>query len=242
VIDISRSRTELAKASRVLAHHRIVDAYGHVSCRHPQRGDCFLMSRSKAPALVTPGDIIEIDLDGNLVTDSEATMFLERFIHSELYRARSDVEAIVHSHAPEVLPYTVVTEAPLRPICHLCGFLDGVGPPFNVSQHLGHASDQLISSKDLGRQFAQHFGARNVGLIRAHGFTAVAESLPMAVFRAIYTSRNCQIDSAARLLGSPDYLSAADAAACEITTHRVAERAWELWLHELSEAGGNDWM
>ncbi len=235
-------RLDLAKASRILAQHEIVDAFGHISCRHPSQPDRFLMSRSMAPALVTPDDIVEIDLDGNLVSQTGSLMFLERFIHSEIYRSQPDIGSVVHSHAPAVLPYTVVAETPVRPICHLCGFLEGVGAPFDVSGQLGHASDQLISNRELGRQFALHMGSGRVGLIRAHGFTAVSETLEMCVFRAIYTVRNCQIDGAARMLGTPKYLSAADAVACEVTTHKVACRAWELWQHELAQTCDESWL
>ena len=116
-------RQEVVDANRILVGENILDAYGHVSARSPSRVDRFLISRSMAPALVTPQDILELDLDGTPVSEPGARVFLERFIHGEIYRRRPDVRAIVHSHSLAVLPFTVVRSVTMRPICHMCGFL-----------------------------------------------------------------------------------------------------------------------
>lgn len=229
------ARVEVAQASRILAQHGIMDAFGHISRRVPGRTGRFYMSRSLAPALVTVADIVELDLDGVAVAPPDARVFLERFIHAEIYRARSDVAAIVHSHAPQVVPFTVVPGARVGAICHVCGFLDGTAEPFDIADHAGPASDLLVRSSELGRHFAEHLGAQPVGLMRAHGFTAVGATVAEAVFRAVYTARNCEIQLSALRLGAPSFLNAEEARACDATTAGQADRAWGLWLHQLGE-------
>lgn len=222
-------RLEIAQASRILFGLGVVDAFGHVSRRHPDRPDRFLMSRSMAPGQVTPDDVIEHDLDGEPVGRPGARVFLERFIHGEIYRARPEVNAVAHSHAPAVLPFTVV-DTPVRPIAHTCGFLHGVGRPFDVADEAGDGTDLLIRSADLGRALATHLGQAAVVLMRGHGFTTIGGSVAEAVFRAHYTALNCQLQMAALGLGEPHYLSPAEAAACEATTRGQADRVWNLWL------------
>lgn len=227
------ARTEVAQASRILAQHGIMDAFGHVSRRVPGRTDRFYMSRSLAPALVRVADVVELDLEGNAVAPADARVFLERFIHAEVYRARPDVEAVVHSHSPQVVPFTVVRGVQVAPICHICGFLQGTAAPFDVADHAGPASDLLIRNAELGKRFAEHLGDQAVGLMRAHGYTAVGVTMAEAVFRAIYTARNCEIELAARALGTPAFLTAQEARACEAATTSQSDRAWALWLDQL---------
>ena len=222
----------VAQASRILYARGVVDAFGHASRRHPDRPDRFLMSRSMAPGLVTPGDVVEHDLAGDPVSAPGTRVFLERFIHTEIYRARPDVGAVVHSHAPAVVPFTVVDE-PVRPIAHTCGFLHGTGPAFDVADLDGDDTDLLVRNARLGRALAEHLGGANVALMRGHGFTAVGETLPEAVYRAVYTATNCQLQLAAIQLGSPRYLSPGEAAACEATNRPQAGRSWDLWVAQL---------
>jgi len=227
-------RAELADASRILATLGVLDAFGHVSARSPGDSGRFLMSRSMAPALVTPTDVVEVDLDGTCPDDPAARLFLERFIHAEIYRRRADVTAIVHSHSPEVLPFTIVPTARVRPVCHICGFLDGTPAPFDLADHAGPGTDLLIRNTRLGAALADHLGEATVVLMRGHGFTAVGQGAPQATFRAAYTARNCQIDLSSRVLGQPVYLTEAEAAACERTTNGQIDRAWSLWRGNLT--------
>lgn len=224
-------RLEIAQASRILFGLGVVDAFGHVSRRDPDRPDRFWMSRSMAPGQVTPDDVIEHDLDGEPVGAPGTRVFLERFIHGEIYRARPDANAVAHSHAPTVVPFTVV-DVPVRPIAHTCGFLHGVGPAFDVADEAGDGTDLLIRSAELGRALASHLGEASVVLMRGHGFTTVGESVAEAVFRAHYTALNCQLQMSALALGEPRYLSPAEAAACEATTRGQADRVWNLWLSQ----------
>lgn len=226
------TRGELVLAGRILYALNIVDAFGHVSRRSPERADRFLMSRSKAPALVEVEDILEHDLDGEPVSHPAARVFLERFIHGEIYRARPDVAAIVHSHCQSVLPFTVVPDIALRPICHVCGFLADLRRPFDVADHAGPVSDLLIRTAALGQALAAHLGDLSVVLMRGHGFTCVGETIPQAVFRAVYTSVNSQIQMAATQLGAPRFLTPEEAAACEATTVPNIDRVWQLWVQK----------
>lgn len=227
-------RLEVAQASRILFGAGVVDAFGHVSRRHPERPDRFLMSRSMAPGLVTPDDVVEHDLDGEPVSSPGARVFLERFIHAELYRARDNVGAVAHSHAPSVVPFTVV-DTPVRPLAHTCGFLDSVGPTFDVADQAGDGTDLLIRNAELGRALAAHLGEGAVALMRGHGFTTVGTNIAQAVFRAIYTASNCQLQMAAMQLGTPRFLSSAEAAACEASTSGQAGRAWALWVAQFGQ-------
>lgn len=230
------ARQAVADSSRVLAAQGLLDAFGHVSCRAPDEADHFLISRSLAPALVTADDVVVLDLDGELLGNGSTRLFLERFIHAEIYRVRPDVHAIVHSHAPAVLPFTIVPDVRVQPSCHMCGFLQGTPAPFDVADHEGDGTDLLIRSPELGTALAAHLATAGVVLMRGHGFTAVGTTLPEATYRAIYTARNCDVQAAALRLGTPTYLSEAEAAACERALAGQIDRAWNLWLNDLAAA------
>src|SRR6201996_4908943 len=142
---------ELVDANHILFDQGVVDGFVHVSVRHPERSDRFLLSRSMAPALVTEKDILEFDLDGNPVEANAPAPYLERFIHGEIYRKREDVNSVVHSHSPSVVPFSVVPSVKLRPVCHMCGFLNEKGQPiFEIRHFAGPGSDILITSQKLG--------------------------------------------------------------------------------------------
>ena len=230
------ARREVAVASRILAGEDILDAFGHVSRRHPDRRDRFLISRSLAPALVTPDDVLELDLDGAAVFTPAPPVFLERFIHAEIYRRRPDVEAIVHSHALAVLPFTAVPSARVRPIFHMCGFLHGTPAPFDVADHAGPASDLLIRSSQLGAALARHLGAAATVLMRGHGYTVVGANVPMATYRAIYAARNCEVQSSALGLGEPRYLADGEALAADASAMSQVHRPWQLWCERHASA------
>lgn len=186
-----------------------------------------------APALVNTDDVVEIDLDGRDIGQSGKNIFLERFIHAEIYRSRPDVMAIVHSHAMEVLPFSVVASVRVQPICHVCGFLRKTPTPFEIEDYAGPGTDLLIRNSELGKALANHLGSSSVVLMRGHGFTAVGDGIPEATFRAIYAVRNCKIQISATLLGEPKFLSDTEAIACDVTTKEQSVRAWELWQSEL---------
>ncbi len=225
---------ELAIANHILFHQGVVDGFGHVSRRHPDRPDRFLLARSMAPALVQRSDILEFDLSGDPVTAGGRTPYLERFIHSEIYRARPDVTAVVHSHSPAVIPFGVVSTATLRPICHMSGFLCTGTPIFEIRDHAGDGSDMLIRSRTLGEALARRLGPSAVVLMRGHGSTVVGSSLRQAVFRAVYTEVNARLQAEASRLGPITFLTTAEGAAASATNDGQINRAWDLWAMQAS--------
>jgi ribulose-5-phosphate 4-epimerase/fuculose-1-phosphate aldolase len=235
------ARREVAIASRVLHSKGILDGFGHVSRRCPVRPDTFWMSQIMAPGLVQADDVLAHDLNGDLVLAGGQKTFVERFIHSEIYSAYPNVHAIVHSHAPSVVPFTVSRATTVRPICHICGFLRNVGAPFEIADHAGPGTDMLVRDQRLGKALAQHLGDGAIALMRGHGFTTTGASIAQAVFRAVYTSVNCQLQQAAIALGDPRYLSDEEAAACEQSTDPQVGRAWELWVEEAKMVALPNW-
>lgn len=224
---------DLTMANRILAKYGVVDTFGHVSQRSPWRDDRFFISKSIAPERVTLEDIVELDLDGAPVDPTSPASYIERFIHAEIYRVRPDVQAVVHSHSPSVLPFTVVADVPMRAVCHNAGFVGQDVPVFEMRDCAGDASDMLIRSSELGAALADCLGDRAVVLMRGHGSTAVGASLPQAVFHAIYAEVNARTQyQAIQLGGSVTYLSAGESALATSSTAAV-ERAWDLWTHQV---------
>jgi HCOMODA/2-hydroxy-3-carboxy-muconic semialdehyde decarboxylase len=226
---------ELVTANRILSDHGVVDAFGHVSVRHDKAPTRFLLARNMAPALVTADDILEFDLDSNPIGAEGRAVYLERFIHAEIYRARPDVRAVVHSHAASVVPFGVVADAPLRPVWHMSGFLGAQAPVFEIRDIAGNSSDLLIRNGALGAALAQALGDDNVVLMRGHGATIVGPDLRQAVFRAVYTELNARIQSDAMRLGAVDFLTAQEAQAAAAANAGQVDRAWTFWARK---AGG----
>ncbi len=199
-----------------------------MSVRDPEHPDRFLLSRSLAPEMVTAADILEHDLDGNVVEQrGGVTPFLERFIHAAIYRARPDVNAVVHCHSPSLIPFGV-TAAPLRPLYHMSAFLAGGVPVFDIRTAAGD-SDMLVRSPELGHALAKTLGAHTVALMRGHGAVIVAADLPHAVFRSVYTELNARLQAQAMALGKVKYLDDEEARKADATMGATVQRPWELW-------------
>jgi len=220
---------ELVEANHILFDQGVVDGFGHVSVRHPHAEDRFLLARSVAPAMATADDIVEFDLDGNAIDGHGRTLYLERFIHSEIYRARPDVGAVVHSHSPAVVPFSVVSARPLRAVWHLGGVLGEGCPIFEIRSVAGAATDLLIRNAALGAALARSLGAESVVLMRGHGCTVVGSTLRQAVFNAVYTEISAVLQSEAMRLGTITYLTPEEAAAALACNAAQIDRSWELW-------------
>ena len=220
---------DLVAANRILVDQGVLDGYGHVSVRHQTAAERYLMSRSIAPELVTAADIMEYDLDSRPVDPRGRATYLERFIHGEIYRARPDVRAVVHSHSPSVIPFGV-TGAPLRPLYHMSAFLAGGAPVFDIRQASGALTDMLVRDAALGQSLARVLGAAPVALMRGHGAVVVGTSLPVAVFRSVYTEVNARLQAQAMALGGPvTYLDPEEAKRAEASISGTIDRPWELW-------------
>jgi ribulose-5-phosphate 4-epimerase/fuculose-1-phosphate aldolase len=222
---------DLVAANRILYDQGVVDGFGHVSARHDKDPNRYLLARSMAPALVTADDIMEYDLDSTPVDQRGRAVYLERFIHGEIYKLRPDVRAIVHSHSPSVLPYAN-TKVQLRPMNHIASFLGGGVPVFEIRDVAGPASNMLVTNAMLGHALAMTLGQRPVALMRGHGSVAAAQSIRHVTFRAIYTEVNARMESEALRLGDPTFLNDAEAAAAMKTNDGLVDRPWELWKRQ----------
>lgn len=226
---------ELVIGSRILANLGVVDGFGHISMRHPGNPSHFLMSRSVAPALVTVDDIMEFDQDGNAVDPRGRTVFLERFIHSEIYKARPDVQSVVHAHSPGVIPFSVST-VKLQAIYHLSAFLAAGVPVFEI-RDAGGQTDMAVRNAELGKALAQTLGAKSVALMRGHGDVVVGPTVRAAVFRAYYTDVNARLQTQAIALGGPvNYLTPEEGEKADAVHAEVLERAWNLWKTQVTSA------
>jgi HCOMODA/2-hydroxy-3-carboxy-muconic semialdehyde decarboxylase len=226
---------ELVIGSRILANLGVVDGFGHISMRHPGNPSHFLMSRSVAPALVTVDDIMEFDQDGNAVDPRGRTVFLERFIHSEIYKARPDVQSVVHAHSPGVIPFSVST-VKLQAIYHMPAFLAAGVPVFEI-RDAGGQTDMVVRNAELGKALAQTLGAKSVALMRGHGDVVVGPTVRAAVFRAYYTDVNARLQTQAIALGGPvNYLTPEEGEKADAVHAEVLERAWNLWKTQVTSA------
>jgi len=222
---------ELVIANRILFHERVVDAFGHVSVRHDKDPTRFLMSRHRAPGLVAAEDIVTHEFDGTALDNrSGARLYGERFIHGELYRARPDVMAVVHCHAPQLIPFGA-TRTPLRPLYHMSGFL-GAGVPIFEIREVAGMTDMLIRSPALGKALAATIADKPMALMRGHGATMVGASLAQVVYRSVYAALNAALQLEALRLGTPVYLEPEEARLAEDTNNKALDRAWALWKQE----------
>jgi len=223
---------DLVAGNRILARQNVVDAQGHLSVRHPSRADRFLLARSIAPALVTAPDIIEYDLNAEPIDARGRTSYRERFIHSEIYRARPDVTSIVHCHTASVLPFAD-SDVPLRAMYHMAAFVAFGVPVFDIRKEAG-ITDLLVGDTRLGRALARTLGDKYAVLMRHHGAVVVANSIPNAVARAVYLDQNARIQQQTAALGGHATYVDAGEAKLRIADPNEYSRAWDLWKRELA--------
>lgn len=222
---------DLVTAYHILFRQGLIDAFGHVTVRNPRNPAHYLMARSIQPPFVTREDIVELDADSRPVRGDPHVPF-ERFIHGEIYRRRPDVGAAVHSHARAVLPFSVVKGTPLRAICHTAGFIGRGAPVFEVRDFAGGDSNMLVASAPLGAALAKTLGDGRVVLMRGHGFTTVGAGVREAVYNAINTVRNAQIQTDALHLGPITYLTSGEAAAVSTLHDAALDASWEIWARQ----------
>ena len=192
----------------------------------------FFMSRSQAPGLVTRDDVMEFDRDSRPIDQRGRPMYSERVIHGEMFRARPDVVAVVHAHSPAVIPYSV-TATPLRPVIHMAGFLPERVPIFEIRTVAGDDNGMLVQTSVVGAALAKQLGQSSVVLMRGHGMAVVGPSARHAVFRAIYTQLNAQIESESLKLGPVVFLNPMEAARVDAQNEgsllSTNPRQWALW-------------
>jgi HCOMODA/2-hydroxy-3-carboxy-muconic semialdehyde decarboxylase len=218
---------ELVLANRILNDRGVLDAYGHVSIRHPSDPGRYLMARAVAPGLVTAEDIMEFDLDSNPVDRRGRSLFVERFIHGEAYKSRPHVNSVIHTHSTGVIPFSV-TPTPLRPVIHNASFLH-VGVPVWEIRDAGGATNMLVRDGKLGQSLAAALGDKPVALMRGHGNVVVGPNVKRATIRAVYTEVNARLQTIALGLGGPiNYVSAEEGALRDKNPGEEG-RAWDGW-------------
>lgn len=231
---LSASKTlidDLVAASRILAAHGVLDAYGHASARSDKHPERFLMSRSRAPALVTAADLMEFDADSEALRGDKRKGFIERYIHGEIYRVRPDVMAVVHSHSPSVIPFGI-TRTRLRPVYHMGSFLWSGAPVWDIRK-VREDNDLLVRDRPLGQALAGALGKCSCVLMRGHGMTVIGDGVPEAVFRALYTEMNARLQiQASQLEGPIEFLSDEEGRRATVSNRGTIERPWELWKSE----------
>ncbi|HZB92215.1 MAG TPA: class II aldolase/adducin family protein [Stellaceae bacterium] len=230
----------LVIANRILARENVVDAYGHVSLRHPLNPEHYLLSRSRSPDQVEIGDIVEYTLDGEPINDKRPP-YIERFIHGGIYRARPDVHAVVHAHSEEVLPFSI-SPTKLRPVIHDGAFIGAEVPVWDIADKFGSDTDLLVSNMAEGRDLARRLGRNSMVLMRGHGFAAAAPSLYEVVRLAVYAPKNAHVFQAALLLGNSVKPLSKGEIAARVSGPSLkpgtpaAARAWEYWARRAGVA------
>ena len=226
---------DLVAANHILFDQGVVDAFGHISVRHDKRPDRFLLARNMAPGAVTAADIVEFDLDGNPVNADGRRVYLERFIHGEILRRRPDVMSVVHSHSHSIVPLSVVKGQSLRALFHMAGFIGPGAPVFEIRDAGGDGTDLLISTNALGRALAETFDHAEIALMRGHGSTVVAGSIPLAVYRAVYAELNARYQIQAAGMGEVVFLTEAEGRACVDRIEGQVQRPWDLWKSQAAQ-------
>lgn len=220
-------RVDLVTANHILANESVLDAFGHVSVRHPLRPQHFLLSCSRAPDLVTVEDILEFGADSELVTQDGQSLYIERYIHGEIYRARPDVGAICHNHATAIMPFCI-TGAPIVPVYQHGAMIGPVVPVWDSRTEYGD-TNLLVCESSQGASLARALGSHWVVLMRRHGATVVGTSLTELVFRTIATCRNAEFQLSARMLGPVEGLSAGEIAKAGQISPKAMDRALSYW-------------
>jgi len=216
-------------ANHILAHHQIVDAFGHVSVRHNRNANRYLLTRQVAPALATADDVLEYDLDSNPVVATQRDQYKERFIHGEIYKARPDVNSVVHNHSPSVVPFSVTT-VPMRPLFHMAAFVGQGVPNFEI-RDAQKGTDLLVKTPYLGQALAKTLGKSPAALMRGHGSVTVGETLPRAVGRSVYLELSARMQLQAMAIAGPGgkitYIDEEEIRAS--VPMQDYNRAWPMW-------------
>ncbi|MGZ5836592.1 MAG: class II aldolase/adducin family protein [Xanthobacteraceae bacterium] len=228
---LERAINDLVIGNRILAHENVVDAYGHISIRHPDRPDRFLLSRSRSPELVEPGDIMEFTLDGEVVGSDKRPPYLERFIHAGVYEKRPDLMSVVHSHAEGVLPFAI-TQTKLVPVIHSASEIGLDIPVWDIAEKFGDTS-LLVTNAAQGRDLAARIGANSVTLMRGHGFVAGGQTLLQTLRMSVALPKNARVFLEAMRLGPVKPLSAGEIKSRQgvmgVAETPATLRAWEYW-------------
>jgi HCOMODA/2-hydroxy-3-carboxy-muconic semialdehyde decarboxylase len=219
---------ELVTANRILANEGIVDSFGHVSVRHPQRKDRYLLSRARAPERIEPSDIMEFTLEGEPINLKGRAPYTERFIHGAIYQKRPDVQSVVHNHSPSTIPFGI-TGKTLKPLLHMCASIGHDVPLWDSHDKFGDTA-LLVNSMAMGRDLAKRLGKGRTALMRGHGAVVAGQSIRHAVFVSIYLELNAKLQMQSMAMGKIKFLYPGEVdAVIARTSHYTLNRAWENW-------------
>jgi HCOMODA/2-hydroxy-3-carboxy-muconic semialdehyde decarboxylase len=232
---LTEALEELVTANRILAREGVVDAFGHVSIRHPEHAERFILSRARAPECVEAADLMEFTLEGVPVEPAGRKPYAERFIHAAVYEARPDVYAVVHNHSPSVIPFGITGTA-LRPVMHMCASMGAHVPLWDSRTGFGD-TNLLVTNIEMARDLAAALGSRTVALMRGHGAVVAGPSLRDVVFNSVYLELNAELQWKAGALGEINFLT--DGEIDAVLRSRASftyERAWEYWCRRAGRA------
>ena len=225
---LAQALDELVTANRILAREGVVDSFGHVSIRHPERPERYQLSRARAPECIDIDDLMEFASDGTPIDPRGRKPYAERFIHGAVYDARPEVQAVVHHHSPSVIPFSV-TGAPLSPMMHMCAGIGTRIPTWDSRARFGD-TNLRVTNAAMAADLAAAMAQRPVILMRGHGCVVAGASLREVVFNSIYLQLNADLQTKAHALGDVTFLSDGEVAAVLRTRGSFTfERAWEYW-------------
>ena len=233
--NITKMLEDLVTANRILADNDVLDSFGHVTIRHPDKPDHFLMSRARAPMCVEIGDIMEFTFDGRSVGAEPGKPYSERFIHGAIYEARPDVMSVIHNHSPNVVPFTVMKKQCFCAVMHMAAPIGRDIPNWDIRDKFGDSTNLLVTDMDMGRDLAKSLGGRNAALMRGHGSVVVGKSLRESVFTSIYMELNAQILGKAMAMG--EFIALSDGEIATASKGRAGftfERGWENWCRSVN--------
>jgi ribulose-5-phosphate 4-epimerase/fuculose-1-phosphate aldolase len=234
---LDTARAQLAFANRILAHEGVLEAFGHVSIRHPSDAGRYLLARSRSPELIQPEDILEFTLDSQPVVPATTMLYGERVIHGCIYAARPDVNAVCHHHSRSVMPFCI-SGIPLQPVDHLGATMGTTIPFWDQAEEFG-VTDLIVAKPEEGQSLARALGRNWVVLMRRHGGTVAGTTLQEMVFRSIFSCRNAELQRQAQALGPVERMLDAEvdkAGAFNLEPRPIA-RAWEYWMMRLEKSG-----
>jgi HCOMODA/2-hydroxy-3-carboxy-muconic semialdehyde decarboxylase len=232
--DLQQALDDLVLANRILAHEQVLDGFGHISIRHPERPDRFFLSRSRSPALIERDDLMEYDLDCNPIDQRDRMMYAERVIHGGIFKLRPDVNAVVHHHAHPLLPFTFTSEK-LRPVFHMGGVMGREIPSWDIRDKFGD-TNLLVVTMEQGLDLARALGKNRMALLRRHGIVVACKNLRQAVFTSVYSTDSAKLQLAAR--GEIQFLSDGEIDESEklLDMPTAMNRAWEYWSRRCGAA------
>jgi HCOMODA/2-hydroxy-3-carboxy-muconic semialdehyde decarboxylase len=226
---------DLVTANHILAHEQVVDAYGHISFRHPENPERYLLSRARAPELIETHDIVEYKLDGDAIEARDRRPYSERMIHGAIYEQRADVNVVIHNHSYEVIPFAS-TGTPLRPVTHTCAPIGSDIPIWDMRDKFGE-TNHLVVTMEQGRDLASTLGDRSIALMKRHGCVVAGATVEETVMKSIYLQVNAKLQLQTMQIGTPDYLTESEIEQCTAMQQAPIslDRAWEVWCRRVKK-------